>query len=273
MNYKLVAIDMDGTLLQSNKTLSKGVIETIQNEKDMEIVICTGRCLKECYDVFEHLDTVRYLITTNGALVYDIKEKKTIYEKSMSVSLVHKIFEACRRQDIMMHILDYDCFLEKEKVEHTSVYGMEVYQSMYKAISTLVDNLEETYQKMEKPIQKINLYHRNKKERQATIDFLKEEDMTLTLAENSALECTAKDVDKGIGLEKLCEFLQIEKEQCVSIGDNHNDLATFQKAGLSIAMGNSSDEIKKQAHLVVSDNDHDGVKEALEYIRNKRDFV
>ncbi|MGN1275506.1 MAG: Cof-type HAD-IIB family hydrolase [Floccifex sp.] len=273
MNYKLVAIDMDGTLLQSNKTLSKGVIEAIQNEKDMEIVICTGRCLKECYDVFEHLDTIRYLITTNGALVYDIKEKKTIYERSMSVSLVHKIFEACHKQDIMMHILDYDCFLEKEKVEHTSVYGMEVYQSMYKAISTLVDNLEETYQKMEKPIQKINLYHRNKKERQATIDFLKEEDMTLTLAENSALECTAKSVDKGIGLEKLCEFLQIKKEQCVSIGDNHNDLATFQKAGLSIAMGNSSDEIKKQAHLVVSDNDHDGVKEALECIRNKRDFV
>ena len=75
-------------------------------------------------------------------------------------------------------------------------------------------------------------------------------------------------MNKGIGLQKLSSYLNIDSNQIASIGDSFNDLSMFKTANISFAMGNAQEEVKKQADIVVSDNDHDGVKEAIEYIKN-----
>ena len=80
----------------------------------------------------------------------------------------------------------------------------------------------------------------------------------------SSLEISAKGIDKGIGLEKLCEYLHLNMSQVVVVGDADNDAEAMKKAGLAVAMGNANDQIKKLADVIVSDNDHDGCKEVLE---------
>lgn len=270
MNYKLIAIDMDGTLLRSDKTLSESTISILKEvmKQGCEIVISTGRCLKELYDIFEKLPEIRYFITTNGALVYDAKEDKVIYENSISIPLVYKIIEASHRKDLMLHILDFECIIEKDKLEHVETYKMASYREMYTKIAKCVDSIDSYFKENEKNIQKINLYHKNKEDRQESITFLSQFDLCLTYAESCALECTANHVNKGIGLQKLSSYLNIDSKQIASIGDSFNDLSMFKTANISFAMGNAQEEVKKQADIVVSDNDHDGVKEAIEYIKN-----
>ena len=178
MNYKLIAIDMDGTLLRSDKTLSESTISILKEvmKQGCEIVISTGRCLKELYDIYEKLPEIRYFITTNGALVYDAKEDKVIYENSISIPLVYKIIEASHRKDLMLHILDFECIIEKDKLEHVETYKMASYREMYTKIAKCVDSIDSYFKENEKTIQKINLYHKNKEDRQESISFLSQFD-------------------------------------------------------------------------------------------------
>lgn len=266
---KLVAIDMDGTLLQSDKTISKETITEVKKayEQGIEIVICTGRCIKELSEIYEHLPFIRYVIVTNGAFVYDLKEQKVLYENSIPVSLVKKIFEVSHLTDCMLHILDYECVLELDKVQQVDKYGMLAYKPLYKQIGTLIPNIEDYYSNHEKPIQKINMYHTSKKDRDISIKALSNFDLALTYAENSALEITAKNVNKGIGLTKLCQILNINKNDIYAIGDSYNDISMFEIAHCSFAMNNGKDRVKQCANYIVSDNDHNGVIEALEIIK------
>ena len=89
-------------------------------------------------------------------------------------------------------------------------------------------------------------------------------EVELADAETTSLEISAKGIDKGIGLEKLCEYKNITLDEIIAVGDADNDIQAIKKAGLSIAMGNANENIKQLADVIVSDNDHDGCAEAIE---------
>ena len=83
-------------------------------------------------------------------------------------------------------------------------------------------------------------------------------------AETTSLEISAKGTDKGKGLEKLCEFLNIPLSQTIVVGDADNDIEAMKKAGLAVAMENANERVKALADVIVSDNDHDGCREVLQ---------
>ena len=83
-------------------------------------------------------------------------------------------------------------------------------------------------------------------------------------AEESSVEVNAKGIHKGIGLEKLCEYLNIPLSQTIVVGDADDDIEVLKKAGLAVAMGNANEKIKQLSDVIVSDNDHDGCVEVIE---------
>ncbi len=266
MSYKLIALDVDGTLLNSKKELTSNTIQAIQSaiQKGKEVVISSGRCLPELKDILDKIPEIRYLIMSSGAMVYDLKNHKVIYSNLIDIPTIHKILNISKEHDILVHVLCDQSIVDSNKGHRLKDYQMGVYQPMYDAIATYVDDIYAYVDQLNKPLEKINLYHKNQTDREESAAKLKELNISLKYAEQTSIECSALNVNKGTGLKKLCQYLQIDEKDTICVGDAHNDLEIFEVAGLSIAMGNATKDIQEKANVVVKDNDHEGVAQAIE---------
>ena len=127
--------------------------------------------------------------------------------------------------------------VSKKDISNMAKYQMSIYQPMFTRVATTVNDIVD-YAKNH-PIEKINLYHQNESTR-------------------------TKTFDKLTGLIKLCDYLDIDLNQTIAVGDADNDLDVLKTAGLAVAMKNANDNVKKICDVIVNDNDHDGCKEAIE---------
>lgn len=266
MSYKLIALDIDGTLLNSKKEITPKTLEAINKaiNDGIEIIISSGRCLPELTDILEQIPNIRYLIMTSGAMVYDFKDKKEIYSNQLSIDMIQTILTVSKERDMLVHLLTDQSIVEKDKGHRLVDYGMGVYQPMYNAIATFVDDIYDHFNQINKPLEKLNLYHRTVEDREHSLSKLKDLDISLKYAEGTSLECSALNINKGTGLQKLCEYLNIDIQDTIAIGDADNDLEILEVAGLSVAMGNASNHIKELADVITLDNDHDGIAKIIE---------
>lgn len=266
-SYKLIAFDMDGTLLNYEKKISAETAEAVRTAMQQGIIVVfnTGRCMAELQEYFPILD-VPYVNSVSGALVLDRHQNQTIYSNALPVDTVTKVLETARLEDTMIHLLIQQSIVQKNAIPRMDHYHMEVYRSMYEKVTSTWNNLFEEYMRDPFPVPKLNLYHTSTEARDRTRQRLVEQSLPIEIvnAESTSLEISAKGIDKGIGLEKLCEYLHLNMSQVVVVGDADNDAEAMKKAGLAVAMGNANDQIKKLADVIVSDNDHDGCKEVLE---------
>ncbi len=265
--YKLIAFDMDGTLLNSEKTISPDTLSAVNRVFDSgkEAVLSTGRCIAELRDIFPLIPRLRYAVSTSGGLVYDIKEKKSIFSKVIEPSLCDEIFSTITKRDVMLHILTAErSIVSKEQEENMAHFHMGVYKSMYDKIATIVDDPIEFIRDNHEDIYKINLYHTSQEERDKSRRQLEKLGLEIIDSEITSIECSPKGVTKGTGLVALCEHLGFGIDKAIAVGDSDNDLDVLSKAGLAIAMGNANDRVKAAADIIVSDNDHDGCADAVE---------
>ena len=267
MEYKLIAFDMDGTLLNSNKKISKRTLEAIDDavSKGKIVILNTGRNPAELQEFYDVLPKVRYLNCVSGGLVYDRYEDEIIFSQCMDIDTIKQLFEITSLEDTFIHILTKKSIVQKDKVPRMDHYLMGVYQEMYERVTDKYDDLKKTYFEKPFPVNKFNVYHTDSKARQRTIERITKQNLPVELAkaEESSLEITSKGIHKGIGLKKLCEHLNIPLQQTVVVGDAHNDVEALKVAGKAIVMANASDEIKKYADEIVNDCDHDGCVEVI----------
>lgn len=266
--YKLIAFDMDGTLLNSQKSISPLTIRRIEEayERNIHVVFNTGRCPAELNEFFDIVPSVRYVNCVSGALVYDHKEDHTIYSHAMDIPTVRSILEIAGKEDVMMHLLSTQSIVQEDKIPQMDKYHMGVYQEMYLRVTTPWKDLPKEYSAHPVPIEKINLYHTAPDARIRTRERITASplDVVMADAEASSLEITANSIDKGVGLLKLCEHLHITPAETIVVGDADNDYAALKVAGLPVAMGNANDRIKGISEVTVADNDHDGCAEVIE---------
>lgn len=266
--YQLIAFDMDGTLLNQHKKISIKTQEAIQKaaQKGKTIILNTGRCPAELKEYFTLLPDVRYVNCVSGALVYDHLENKSLYTKTLTKEEVETLISIGKQNDEMVHLLSVASIVEEDKVPRMEEYHMGVYQPMYEEVTTRVKNLIDYYRDNPFPVEKLNIYHKTPEEREETRKTIIKEglDVELKNAEETALEITAKGIDKGTGLKQLCKHLGLSILETIVVGDADNDKEALEVAGLSIAMGNAKENIKEISDVIVSDNDHDGCVEAIE---------
>lgn len=284
--YKLIAIDLDGTLLNSKGEVSERNRLAINQAivQGVEVVLCSGRVRGSIENIAADVGANNYIISGNGAEIYDVNNKTVIYRKFISKERTLEIAKFCEENSIFYsvhaentiiasslkhNILVHNSENNKKPIEkRTNINITEnIYEylknSEYDSFSkiTICDATEAIFRGIVEKLRKIkdievlDVAHMSNK----TIEIQGE---THNL-QYYYTETTAKNVNKWNAIEKLIEKLNIKKEEVVTIGDNVNDKEMLENAGLGIAMGNSAPYIKEIADVVVSDNNNDGVAEAI----------
>ncbi|MDO4941326.1 MAG: Cof-type HAD-IIB family hydrolase [Lachnospiraceae bacterium] len=266
--YQLIALDMDGTLLNSKKEISRESIRMIKKAADAGkyVVLNTGRGPSELRDYADLIPELRYMNCTSGALIYDWKERKTIYSNPLSVEMIRQIMDIAKEEDTMLQFLSLESFVQKDRWEKMDQYHMGIYKDMFRIVAKKPEDIYKFYDTAPFPMEKLNIHHTSAEARARTEKRIRDNglDVSMVYSEIASLEISAKGVDKGIGLKKLCEYLGISIENVIAVGDADNDLGALRSVGLAIAMGNAKENIKREADVVVADCDHEGCAEAIE---------
>ncbi|WP_044959408.1 Cof-type HAD-IIB family hydrolase [Butyrivibrio sp. WCD2001] len=263
--YSLIAMDMDGTLLTSDKKILPETLDDLSlvADKGVHLSYATGRALVEMKEYFEITPMIRYAICYSGAIIYDCMAKKVIYRKEVPSACFEKIVEVADKYNGMLAFLtEKESIVSSADINHMDDFHMGVYQPMYLKVTRQVDDMAAESRK-HNFITKINIYFRNQEDRHRGYEELKDLPLTFALAEETSLEMNAEGVSKGAALRTLSSLLDIPIEETMAIGDADNDRDMLTTAGISIVMLNARSDIKKLANYITKDSDHNGVGFAI----------
>ena len=246
--YKLVAIDLDGTLLNSYGEVSEKNKEAIQKAKNKgaEIVIASGRPISSARSYAYEVGADNYIICGNGSVLYDMKNEQIIYDKFIERQKALQIIKICEENSIFFNIYKY-----VEENLDLQVLKITVCDESKIIFDSIIRKLREV-----KNVDVLDLQHMARKYIKLGTEEKK--------VEYYYTEITSKDVDKWGAIEKLADRLQINKEEIMAIGDNMNDKRMVENAGLGVMMENCAPYMKEFADVIVKDNNNDGVAEAIE---------
>lgn len=265
MTYKLIVMDMDGTLTNSEKKITPRTKEALIKAQKMgaKLVLASGRPTHGLYKEAHELQMDVYggiLMSFNGARVIDFPSEKELYNHVVPKKCKRPIINNARalNMNVMIHDGAY-VIVEKE----------EAYKSDYEAS---ICNME--IKVVEDLNAYVETYDPNKFLISAPSDYLKEQfeefrlpfgDMlTICTSAPFYIEVVDNGIDKGTSLHQLCERLGVEKEEVIAFGDEMNDLTMLQYAGCGVAMGNAVKPIKLIANRITASNDEDGIADVIE---------
>lgn len=288
--YKLIAIDLDGTLLNSKGFISEEDKKAIKKAQDngIEVILASGRSKDSVKNFALEINSNKYLIAGNGALAYDMRKNKDIYDKSIKKRDVLKILKICEDNSIFYSLhtkasiltkslnyspLIYHCEnLSKPEEKKTSI---NVIPNLYEYVKS--NNREKylkiTIQDADKSIFG-NIIKKLKQVR--NVDVLEVEHSTkktIKIANEKELEMqyyyteiTRKNINKWSAIKAVSKKMRIIPKNIVAIGDNINDKEMVENAGLGISMGKSALAAKKIGYVTQKDHNSNGVAEAIEKI-------
>lgn len=265
--YKLLALDMDGTLLNSKKKISDETARwlTRLSETGVKIALCTGRNIAEIREYDEQLTGVRYAILNSGAILYDTHDfAHPVYTITLDERYVRQALELTRKANGMFHLHTISgSVVDPSYIPRMGEYAMQAYQPMFENVCLHTTDFDSYITEHSYEVLKVCMYHRRPEDRVVSRSILEKEDVQLVYSEKTSLEVSPKGTTKELGLRRLCEYLHISPEETVAVGDAENDLEVLGFAGLSVAMGNAKPEVKEICDLVVGDNDHDGIVDVV----------
>lgn len=265
---RLIASDLDGTLLNPRKRISDRNLQAITRAADQGIafVPSTGRIFSALPEQIRNLPFLRYCITVNGGGIYDREEERTIFQAEIPEKRGQELFQFIHRYHTM-----YDCYQEGQGYvsaayyEQMSQYIPEELQSMYKVTRKPVPDLE-SFLVGRGSLQKMQLFFQDLELRKQAIREIGEAfpDMSVTSSVYCNIEINIAEANKGNALRILCQQLGIDMAEVVAFGDGSNDVTMLQAAGVSVAMENGDAEAKNAAKYLTATNEEDGVAVFLE---------
>lgn len=277
MRYKMVCIDMDGTLLNSKKSISLENRKALKEayERGVHIIICTGRNPKNAIYSSELLGVKCAVIANNGAWVIGEDKKSIIIKDSLSFTKCLNIMELCKRYGVV------PSFHSKDRVYWPSKFRKALCNLILNKSVPKEHRVQNIYVKGRE--EWINIFKRNSIGKCIIIDLnpkklkaIKKELLNLKKYEvfNSgkyALEINNYGVTKGRAVKLLARKYNIKREEIICIGDNENDLSMIEYAGLGVSMGNAIEKVKKKADYVTDSNDKNGVAKVIHKFILKND--
>ena len=286
--YKLAAIDLDGTMLNQYGIVTQRTKEAIEKaqKKGIEIIIASGRPTDSVKTIAKEINSNKYFISGNGAIIYDITSDEIIYENTLKKQKALEIIKICEENSIY-----YNIYTEKEIIAKSLQCNVLYYykenlnkEEKNKTQINIVENIYDYIKNRDEKIVKITICDGHQVIFNSIIKKLKEigEIEVLDVSHMSRkiikqgteeipieyfyTEISAKNVDKWNAIEFLKEKMQIDTNEIIAIGDNMNDKKMIENAGLGIAMGESTPVIKEIANQITDTNCEDGVAKALENI-------
>ena len=285
--YKLVTIDLDGTLLNSYGEISERNKNAIKNavSKGVEIVIASGRPLQSARSFALEAGASNYAVCGNGSLLYNVKNNEILFDKFIERQKVLEIIKICEENSIFYCLytenltisksLNYNILFynnENKKMTEDKQTNIKIISDIYKYVEenpsvgilkiTICDESAIIFGGIIKKLRKINdvdvldVQHMARKVITSGTEEIK--------VEYHYTEITSKDVNKWAAILKLADRLKIDPKEIIAIGDNMNDKDMIENAGLGVIMGNSAEYMHKFADVVAPTNNDDGVAEILE---------
>lgn len=285
--YKLVVADLDGTMLNSYGMVTQRTKKAIEEtrKRGIDVIIASGRPIDSIKTIAKEINSKKYFIAGNGAIIYDIENDKPIYDKYLKKEKILEIIKICEENSITYNVytdktilataLKYNVlYYHKEnlkKVEN-KMTNISIVKNMYEYVKnmkeekflkmTICDDNKSVFNSIIRKIRLIegievlDVSHMSRKTiKQGTEEIQIEYYYT---------EITSKNVDKWNAIEFLIEKLGIKKEEVIAIGDNINDKKMIEEAGLGVVMKGSTPIVLQKADVVADTNNDDGVAKILE---------
>ena len=263
--YKLLVVDIDGTLLDKNGTISAENKNALARASDLgiQVSLSTGRVTQACLRIINQLSLDGYHIFSDGALVSNPEKDEEVYIEPISKECARQVIEFVHLKEINLDLYSTThYFVERE------TWVSDIRRQFFGIQPTIVD-FTKLWQK--ERIIKGTLVLFSAEERAKADSFYLHFKSSLNFSwtrtpaypEVDFVNVVAPDVSKGKALEALASFLGVSLTEVIAIGDGANDISLLSKAGLAIAMDNASDELKAVADYVTLDVDHSGVAAAI----------
>lgn len=266
---RLIAIDLDNTLLASDSKLSEANKLALEKATaaGIEVVINTGRGLNGIYDDVRSVKGLRFGITSNGACVYNVQTEELLLKYCLSAG------SACKLRELgQVFGITYEIFVggrgyvSKEYYEDPVSFGQPERLVKYiKHTRIPVENIDTFIDEHLEEIENFVLVAPSKEVHDELLIKAGEicDDVFVTAPETQWVEVMDRQCGKGKGMLHLCEYLNIPMEETVAMGDSDNDMEMFEYAGISVCVENGSQNCKDAADIVTKTNLEDGVAYAI----------
>ncbi len=269
MKYKLLCIDMDGTLLNSKKEITEKNKQYLRKaqEAGVKVVISTGRLFTSA-DYYADLVGIKApIISANGAFIREKDENKVIYKSLLGKDNCEIILKVLKKYDLIPNFHTSNAILTEGSNPHIQMYlktNKDHPADKRIEIQTVIDwsQVFESYK--EELLKCIAIDMDYEKVAKAKEELSAVEQLEVVSSSSNNFEVMCSGVSKGRGVEILAAYYNIKREEIICIGDNENDASMIAYAGLGVAMGNADEEIKTMAQYVTASNDEDGVAEVIE---------
>ena len=265
--YMLIALDMDGTLLNSRQEITPRARRAIEEilRQGKQVVFSTGRCIGEMEAYLDAFPSMQYLVCESGACVYDLRKKEHIARIPLPPGQVLEVMECVEGEDILTSFfMGNRPFMDSGYMQRLGEFGLGEFDKVFRQSVVRVDSLFSFYREKPLEVEKINLFFRDDGSRRRTLEKISRLPLSLASSLAGNLEINAREANKGEGLKLLCRHLKLPMESVIAVGDNSNDVEMLRAAGLPVAVGNAVPAVKALATEITDDCDHDGAAIIME---------
>jgi Cof subfamily protein (haloacid dehalogenase superfamily) len=261
MKYKMLVLDMDGTLLNDDHQISNRNKEAIlkAQAQGIKVVLASGRPKPAMIAYAKDLqldDYNSYIISYNGGVVTHLKSNTTEFEKKLTASQAHRLYDYCieKKAEIFTYLND---IIITETENEFVTFEKEITGMDLNLVSSFKNTIQVAVEKCiitEKPENMVALMTNLK-------DAMP--DMSISMSQPFYLEVAPSNVNKAAGIDYLAKKYKISQEQIIAVGNAGNDLAMIQYAGVGVFVANADKELHIHANCIVASNNEDGVAEVI----------
>lgn len=259
---KMVVSGFFDTLVDSDLSIPISTVLEIDKFRNNEgkFLVTTSSTLQDVLDYNRDISFIDYIVSCNGSYIYDCNLEKVIYKKNILASIVKKIRKLYSDFGISFYTSDNSFLLSGKN--RNEVDG-----------DILISDFERFYLDNKSNVYKIEIYCKNKKECDLIFNSLKNSNLNINILKNVnslkkyLIEITMKGIDKFFGIQKVCNYCNINLDEVVAIGSNNSDIAVLKNIYSSFCVSNALSEVKKVSKKKTLSNDDKGVEEVLKKLR------
>ena len=264
MDYKLIVLDIDGTLTNSKKEITPATKEALIKiqEQGVYVAIASGRPTPGTRKVAEELELARfgnYVLSFNGGRVINCKTKEVVLDRTIPAEMAGVLCEEARIHGVGIMTYDSECALAGTAVDEYMELEARINSIELKQVGHFKDYVDFPVNKClmtGEPEHLVELEKELKEKYAGSLNIFRSEPFFL--------ELMPKGIDKASVLKKFLPFLGITRDQVICCGDGYNDKTMIEFAGLGVAMANARDEVLATADYVTASNDEDGIVQVIE---------
>ena len=271
--YQAIFVDIDGTLRDNQRNLSQKTIDTVKKVTDNGtlVILCCGRPRKYTEEVSRQCFASQYIITSNGGNIYDYQKNKNLYVNIMNKEAIIKLYELANQVNarfimnvgegrVVSEVRHPDQEIQLEENIKDFVYQNDVVQC------TIADYDFDKIKNLIPEIEKVE--HVEIKNRHKSL-------INPNYPKNNSIYCDIANMEsnKGNGVEKLCQILNLDLKNVIAIGDDFNDISMFEKVGYSVAVDNAHENVKKRVNEITLSNEDNGVAVFLDKMLSLHQLV